>query len=280
MNVAFKKQCILLRKKGHTLSEIVQITKRSKSSVYGHIRNIPLSVARLSNIRKASGERIRKFALARKGKSARQFKKFEEWRPEMVSLVAHLLFDGGIYPNSGCTYNNRSRALIHHVEKCMHFVYDFEPTRYTNPLTGVLRISYHNVALAGYMKNKVREFQQQARRLPQGLKSEFLRAFFDDEGCIDYRPMENRRSIRGYQKDIRILKLTQALLADLDINARIVKPNEVVIVGRENLIKFENEINFSSGVYINGNRSNSRWKKHIEKKELLKQAIRSFKISN
>ncbi len=63
----------------------------------------------------------------------------------------------------------------------------------------------------------------------------------------------------------------------MGINARVVKPNEVVIVGKENLIRFEREINFSPGVYMNGKRSNSRWKKHIEKRELLKRAIKSFK---
>ena len=113
--------------------------------------------------------------------------------------------------------------------------------------------------------------------MPLSLKREFLRAVFDDEGCIDYRPKENRRSIRGYQKDVRILRIIKVLLADFRVVAKIVIPNEVVIVGKENLVRFEGEINFSSGVYLNGNRSNSRWKKHIEKRELLKRAIKSFK---
>ncbi|MCR4276088.1 MAG: hypothetical protein NUV90_01760 [Candidatus Parcubacteria bacterium] len=274
---SWKEKCIALRKQGHTLPEIIQMTGKPKSSVYGYIREIQLSPARLQGIRKASGERIRKFALARKGKSVRSFKQFEEWNMEKVSLVAHLLFDGGVYPDSGCTYNNRSRALIKHVEKCMHAVYDFEPTRYTNPLTGVSRISYHNVALAIYMKDKVRKLLQNIYSFSPNLKGEFVRAFFDDEGCIDYRPEKNRRSIRGYQKDIEILRLIQTLLKDLGVESRIVLPNEVIIVGKENLLRFKKEVNFSSGVYMNGNRSNSRWKKHTEKRELLKRAIQSFK---
>ncbi len=274
---SLKEKCLILRKNGHTLAEIVQMTGRPKSSVYGYIRDIPLSSARLAGIREASGKRIRVFALARKGKSIRPFKKFERWDAETVSLVAHLLFDGGIYPKSGCTYNNRSKALISHVEKCMQVVYAFDPTRYTNPLTGVLRISYHNVALAIYMENKVHKLLREARHLTPNLKREFVRAFFDDEGCIDYRPEKNRRSIRGYQKDVKILRTMRTLLKDLGIASRVVLPNEVVIVGRENLSLFEKEINFSVGVYVNGNRSNSRWKKHVEKRELLKQAILSFK---
>lgn len=274
---SFIDRCKSLRKQGYTLSEIVQITGKSKSSVYAYIRDTPLSSARLRNIRKASGERIRKFALARKGKSTRSFKQFKKWNEGTVSLVAHLLFDGGIYPRSGCTYNNRSEALVSYVKDRMRAIYVFEPTYYTNPLTGVLRISYHNVALAIYMKNKVRNLLQKVRHMPLNLKKEFVRAFFDDEGCIDYRPEKNRRSIRGYQKNIKILNLVQKLLQDLNIESRVVLPNEVVIVGKENLTRFECEINFSTGVFMNGNRSNSRWKKHIEKRELLKQAIKSFK---
>lgn len=273
----FKEQCIALRKRGYSIIEIMKATGRAKSSVRMHIKDIPLSEKRLKEIKKASGERIREFALARKGKSTRPFKSFDKWTKETVSLIAHLLFDGGIYPNSGCAYNNRSEALLKHVEECMHIVYEFNPTRYTNPLTGVLRISYHNVALAPYLKQKAHELQNNIFRLPFNLKREFVRAFFDDEGCMDYRPEKNRRSIRGYQKDTKILKLIQILLQDFNIESQIVLPNEVVIVGKENLARFEREINFSPGVYMNGNRSNSRWKKHMEKRELLKQAIASFK---
>ncbi len=266
-----------LRKRGYSIIEIMKATGRAKSSIHTHIKDIPLSKDRIEQYRIASGRRIREFAIARKGKSARPFKPFEEWNMETVSLTAHLLFDGSIYPNSGCMYNNRNEALIQHVEKCMRIVYTFEPTRYTNPLTGVLRISYHNVALALYMKSKARELLQNVRNLPDNLKVEFVLAFFDDEGCIDYRPEGNRRSVRGYQKDTNVLKLIRTLLADSGIAARVVKPNEVVIAGKENLIRFEREINFSPGLYVNGNRSNSRWKKHIEKRELLRQAIESFR---
>ncbi len=273
----FKDHCISLRKTGHSIIEIMRATGRAKSSIYTHIKDIPLSKERLKEVKKASGERIRKFAIARKGKSKRDFSSFQKWTPETVSLVAHLIFDGGIYPKSGCTYNNRSKTLINHVEECMRLIYVFEPTQYTNPGTGVLRISYHNVALAIYMKKKARELLHKILHTPLNLKREFVRAFFDDEGCIDYRPEKNRRSIRGYQKDAKILHITQRLLQDFSIESRIVLPNEVVIVGKENLMKFRKEIDFSPGVYVNGKRSNSRWKKHIEKRELLRRAIESFK---
>lgn len=241
-----------------------------------HIKDIPLSEKRLKEIKKASGEWIRKFALARKGKSERSFRTFDVWSTETVLLVAHLIFDGEI-SRTKCAYNNRSTALLERVELLMSELYGFEPSRYHNKLTGVSRITYNNVALGFYINKKSKELLRDIKKMSLDLKREFARAFFDDEGCMDYRPDKNRRSIRGYQKDVRVLKIIKALLADLDIVANIVLPNEVVIVGKENLMRFEREINFSTGIFMNGNRSNSRWKKHVEKRELLKQAIASFK---
>ncbi len=276
MGTSFREQCIDLRKKGYSIIKIMEATGRAKSSIHTHIKDIPLSEDRKRQIRIASGNRIRKFAIARKGKSARSFRTFDTWSAGTVLLVAHLLFDGEIV-RTRCVYNNRSEALIERVEILMRELYDFEPKRYLNQLTGVYRISYHNVMLGAYVGKKSVSLLREIKGMSLELKREFTRAFFDDEGCMDYRPKESRRNIRGYQKDVRILKIIKKLLLDLHIRAKIIPPNEVVISGKENLMRFEREINFSPGVYMNGNRSNSRWKKHVEKRELLKQAIASFK---
>lgn len=114
-------------------------------------------------------------------------------------------------------------------------------------------------------------------RAPREHKRAFLKAFFDDEGCMDFRPAHNHRIIRGYQKDIDTLRVVQVLLTDLGIPARVKAPNEVVIVGKSSLTKFQKEIGFSPGVRINGKRSNSIWKRSLEKREILHRAIASYK---
>ena len=159
----------------------------------------------------------------------------------------------------------------------MGYLYKFEPVRYTNPLTGVKRISYFNVALSIYFKQKANELLKNIETFSKSLKKEMLKAFFDDEGCIDFRKKRNLRRVRGYQKDMKILLLIKKLLANFGIASNIHRPNEVVITGKENLKRFQKEINFSPGVYINGNRSNSIWKKSLEKRDILDLAIKSFK---
>lgn len=254
----------------------MEITGRAKTSVYECIRDIPLSANRIRRFRNISSNRIKQYPLSRKGKSVRAFRTFEQWSPDMASLVAHFLFDGALTHGSSM-YNNRSRVLIQRVETLMRQIYDFEPKHWQNPVTGVRRISYHNVALRAYLQEKGKDLLASIRHASPLCKVAFLKAFFDDEGCMDFRPAVNRRSVRGYQKNRDTLMLVRDLLKDVGIEARVVVPNEVVIVGKRNLTAFAAEINFSAGVYVNGKRSNSRWKKTLEKRELLARAIASFK---
>jgi intein-encoded DNA endonuclease-like protein len=274
--LGFKERCIDLRKAGHTLSEIVEITGRPKTSVYAHIRNIPLSQEKIEILKKESGARAIRIALARKGKSVREFKKIKYWNKSNVSLIAHLIFDGSIN-NTSCIYNNRDKALLDKVEKGMKEIYAYEPRRWINPVTHVNRISYHNVALANHLKLKSQELLNNICRFSSDLKREFVKSFFEDEGCVDFRPQRNLRQIRGYQKNTAILSLIKSLLSDLNIESRIVLPNEVVITGKENLVQFQKEVGFSHGIKRNPNRSNSIWKKPLEKRDLLHQAILSYK---
>jgi hypothetical protein len=271
---SFKQRCIELRKQDHTLDEIAKITGRPKTSVHFHIRKIRLSSGKRSIIRVARVESAKRLAAVRRGKSARSYKKFTEWNADSVCLVAHLLFDGEL-KRAGCIYNNRNIPLLNRVEWCMKIVYDREPKRYLNTLTGVSRISYFNVSLAEYLKEKSENLLKDISTLGKDLQREFIRSFFDDEGCMDFRPQRNVRQIRGYQKNISTLHLIHDLLRNFDIQSHVVR-NEVVISGKENLIKFKTDINFSPGVRINGNRSNSIWRKSHEKRDLLSRAIGSY----
>jgi len=51
---------------------------------------------------------------------------------------------------------------------------------------------------------------------------------------------------------------------------------EIKITSRENIARFAREINFSPGVRVNGQRSNSIWKQSLEKKEILRRALVSY----
>jgi intein/homing endonuclease len=223
-----------------------------------------------------SRKRAIKLADARRGKSKKSFRPFTKWTPELVLLVSHLMFDGEILKKR-CYYNNRSKVLVERVEKIMIHIYDFPPKIFTDRVSGVYKIRYYNVALGNFLYTKAIELQENIVRLHKDGQREYLRAFFDDEGCMDYRPVRNLRQVRGYQNDRVVLKLVQQLLQNFDINSKLQGTNEVVINGKENLKRFQEEINFSKGVCPNPNRTNSLRKDIIEKRTLLDQAIKSFK---
>lgn len=271
----FKQHCIELRKQDHTLNEIARITRRPKSSVHFHIQHLGLSRTKRLAIAESNRTRARTLALRRRGLSEKKFIPFSKWNSRLVELVAHFLFDGEI-KRGGCFYHNRNLALIQKVEDLMRELYRFEPKRYYNPITGVSRICYFNVALGAFFKDKSLELLRTIGRLSVEEKRAFLKSFFDDEGCMDFRPNLHLRRIRGYQKRVEILEIVRTLLRSFDIEARIQKPNEIVIVGRDNLLKFKKDIDFSAGVRINGQRSNSLWKRGLEKRTLLQKALASY----
>lgn len=274
---SFKEQCIALRKQDYSINEIIKITGRPKTSVYFHIKNIPLSAAKKKDISYKLQTTARELARKRKGISKKEFKKIHSWTPESVLLLAHLIFDGEILKKR-CVYNNRSQNLLDRFSKLMLLFYDYPPRIHQNKKTGVTRLQYSNVALAQHLFNKASDLNSEIRELPKSCQKEFLRAFFDDEGCMDYRVKSKKRRVRGYQKNQKVLAIVQILLKGFGIESSLQGKNEVVISGKENLIKFQKEINFSDGVRINPKRANSIWKKPIEKRDLLDMAIKSFKI--
>ena len=269
-------RCRYLRRKGFTLGDVIKATKLSKTTVFDHIQDIPLSVERKREIQEDSIKRITEFSKKRKGKCipGRVVPKPEGWTKELISLVAHFMFDGDIQTHS-CIYHNRNMSLINRVSALMKKVFNLRPYNWLNKDTGVHRISYHYVELADYMREKARKLKKYIKIASLPEKKIFLGAFFDDEGSIKWR--RNQRLVRGFQYNLEILNLIKNLLKDFNIQSQIDKKyKEIVISRKPNLIKFQKQINFSKGIYINPDRKNSIWKKKLEKREILNKSINSY----
>jgi len=272
------KRCQSLRKRGFTLGEIVQTTGLPKTTIYGHVAHIPLLQETKIRVFREATKRINEFNIReRKGKCipGRVVNKPKEWTDELIFLLAHFLFDGGIN-KSGCIYSNRSIALIRRVEDLVRTLFSIEPKSIKeNPETGVYRISYFYVELADYARNKTEELLKRIQKESVERKRLFLRAFFDDEGNVSFR--KKQRRVRGFQHNTGILKLVKTLLLDFGIRSAVdEKYNEIVISRREDMFKFQKEINFSRGIFLNPRRKNSIWKRELEKRQLLNQVLASY----
>lgn len=273
-----------LRSRGLTLGEIIKVVKLPKTTVYNYVYNIVLSPEAQERLKRArerivkeNTNRINEFNLEfRKGKCVpgRTVIKPKGWTPELIFLIAHFMFDGEATRRS-CIYHNRNKSLITQVASLMKEVFRLQSHNWLNKETGVHRISYHYVELADYIRDRAEKLKRYIKIASLLEKKIFLRAFFDDEGCV-YKH-RNKRLVRGFQHNLETLKLIQKLLKDFDIQSRIdEKYQEIIISRKPNLIKFRNKINFSKGVYINPNRKNSIWKQKLEKREILDKIINSY----
>lgn len=156
----------------------------------------------------------------------------------------------------------------------MKEIYPFPPKRYES-LPGVYKSGFYNVELSKYVERKARDLLKEISKMQLSLQRSFLKAFFDDEGSVYF--ISNRRAVRGYQHNSKILRLIHQLLKNFGVESKVdVKYHEITITRKENIARFAKEINFSKGLRINGNRSNSIWKESLEKRELLRRALASY----
>jgi AcrR family transcriptional regulator len=245
-----KEKCVILRNKGFTLGEIIKATGFPKTTIYYHIKDIPLPAEVIERIKQKNTRRINEFNIkVRKGKCVpgRIVIKPKGWTYELIFLIAHFMFDGEI-TNHSCIYSNRNKALVDQIKFLMRKIFNLKPHNLFNKETGVYRISYHYVELADYMRKKSNELKKRITDASSIEKKIFLQAFFDDEGNV--HKYKNIRTVRGFQHNLEILKSVQKLLKDFDIESRIdEKYKEIVISRKPNLIKFRDKINFSKDVY-------------------------------
>lgn len=275
----FKQKCIELRRQNHTLGEMVKLLDRPKTTIYFHVQNLPITpflkekISQISRIN-INGARA-KGLTTQKGKSwlNRHCKKFINWSPAMINLVAHTIFDGEIR-NCSTMYHNRSLALINNFRMKMKKIYSYKPR--THKKSGdVITLAYHNVELTNFLRIKKEELVKEILNFPKNYQREFLKAFFDDEGCITFS--KKKRIIRGYQHNEQILVLIQKLLKSFNIESKVdTRFNEIVISRHPNLEKFAKQIGFMRGLCVNGKRTNSIWKKDLEKRKILEMALTSY----
>jgi hypothetical protein len=195
------------------------------------------------------------------------------WSAQLVSLVAHLSFDGRV-DRYGCHYYNRSYEQVTHVRRLLEDQLGIVPRIVQRP-NGVWVMSYYNVAVADWLAERERELALAIRDRPEW-QLRWLKALFDDEGHVHVSG--GTRRVRASQHDVQVLETAKALLESLRIQCRIDKGAMAVeITGRRNLETFREVINFSSGLRINEGRKNGLCRQPLEKRAALEQALASYR---
>lgn len=269
-------RCRGLRKAGYSFGEISSVTGLSKSTVHFHTQDIELSAIQIKNIEIRRKEKNKNRINPRKGKclAGREVITPKQWSSDLVHIVAHFMFDGRI-DEDGCIYYSKDKYQIAHMQKLLRRIFRAKPKIQLRD-NGVYGLVFYQVEMADYLKRRKEELLPYLNNgAPNTHKKQFLRAFFDDEGCVFYKG--HTRRVRGYQQSEVILKQIISLLNKFGVNSKIDKKAKgVEISGKKNLQRFAKEINFAPKIYINPNRKNGVWKEKISKRDILDLALRSY----
>lgn len=274
--ISVKEKCLDFRKRGFSYNQIVEITQIPKTTVQNWIFDIKLSVKAKKRIRNRIAKGIIKGNKSNKRKTLKTVPKINKWTPELVSIVAHFMFDGGGRID-GYTYYSKDISQINRMRRLMSKVFKFRPhTSFS--YNGVVRDTYFSRSLVKLINRKKKDIVNYIKNGPKEHKRCFLKAFFDDEGSVRFDEKYGNRKIRGFQNSSKLLKLIKKLLLDFGIESRIESKNEIVIADKTSVINFQKEINFSPKIFFNSKRKNSIWKKDIEKRIVLTKMIESYFI--
>ncbi len=269
-----KSRCRRLRHRGFSIGAIATRLALSESTVHWHVNDIVLTEVQRNRLREQWRLRMVEVNGRRRGIALKPIKfKKPSWSAELVHLIAHFDFDGRV-DRYGCFYYNRSYEQVLHVQQLFKDLVGPELRLRLRP-NEVWMANYYNVEVADWLSSRANE-------LPAALEKQkewqriWLRALFDDEGHIHFTG--SKRRVRASQDELGVLKTARRFLENFGIQAQIdLAAKAVEIRGRIHLLKFQQEINFSPDIRINGNRKNGLWREHAEKRDLLDRALSSYR---
>ncbi len=268
-----KQRCRVLRHEGFSIGQIAKIVKRSESTVHWHVRDITLTAPQRLQLRNQWRAVMVVVNAKRRGRPLKPLLfRTPPWSRELVHLVSHLSFDGRV-DRYGCYYYSRSYSQATHVKRLLQHLLGVRARMRRKP-NDVWVVSCYNVAVAAWLAGREGELLQViARRIVW--QQQWLQAFFDDEGHIHMNG--GIRRVRASQKDTALLQIARTCLELFGIQSRIDQRAQAIeITGRKNLSGFQQHINFSPGIRVNGRRKNGLWDHSIEKRKLLEYALGSY----
>lgn len=184
-----------LRRKGFSYKRMAKHLKMSVGSSYFYSNNIPLSkkAKRKLELRKIKNQKyfINKYAKIRKVNPPKTISK------ELIRIIGHCFFDGTVM-SWGVFYFNTSPKLIKEFILDMKSVFNISPSiveiyKKKPHHHFICRLGYYYTDISRHLLqysptyntsiDKV-EIPKFIFKLPKSLICEFLRTFWDDEGCV------------------------------------------------------------------------------------------------
>ena len=274
--VSAKRKVIERRLEGESLKRLALAFGLPKSTVQGWIAGLELpDLASKKLLKRARAERIE--ALSRRRRIIPASLYTSSFSPELVRFFAHTLFDGSIFPDRVVYYSSHL-ILAEQFASSGRCLFGLKPTWHQTE-EGVYRVYFFSKNLVDFLTARRSFLLGNITQMGRSERLAFLKAFFDDEGSVAFRPESGKRVVRGYQKNVEILQLIAELLKGFDIDSRldnVSRSPELVISCQENIERFSRSIGFSEGVSFLATRKNSYYSQPVEKQAILRRLLRSY----
>lgn len=264
------------RREGESLKRLVVEFGLPKSTIQGWIASITLSQSARNRIDERAKEQ-RRGVRSNRRLALPSTIYFTPFSPDLIRFFAHCLFDGSIRHDQVIYYSSHL-ALAEKFADNGQKIFGLKP-KWGKKEVGVLRVHFFSRNLAEFLLSRRKFLFENIGHMDRDHQLEFLKAFFNDEGSVTYREESGKKAVRGYQKDVDILRIVASLLQGLGIDSRLESLEhspEIAIRGRENIEKFAQFIGFDAGVSFLATRKNSYYPKPIEKRIVLRQLIASY----
>jgi hypothetical protein len=228
------------------MSKTLNINRKQKVEELCRIYN---KVKSLRKVRKITGHSVNTIKKYIKGKVKfpiypRPLKEgFEKITKEKVRIYAHSIFDGHVSHSKGNSYivgyTNKNSELLKEFEKDVQFVYGLKPT-----ISKVKRGATLIVYSSKLMYLDILNFDKSLIKTNDEYKKIYLKAFFDDEGCVGFNPKRGKFFISGSQKKREELLFIKSLLDGLDIQSKLYK-RTVEITLNKDIFRYSKLIGFT-----------------------------------
>ena len=180
-------------------------------------------------------------------------------------VVAHYLGDGCV-TNKYAAYFNKNDALLNNFERDITTLFARIHLTKGKYNSGTKLIQIQNKEIIQFLKELVSDYRSYALRLPnfvnnKELQKEFLRAIYDDEGCVALRVFkktnEIKRNLTLASKSQKFIEEIKDLLEksfniqsnkinryDKVVEKKIFTIRTLSITGKKNFERFREEIDF------------------------------------
>ncbi|MDP7180358.1 MAG: LAGLIDADG family homing endonuclease [Candidatus Woesearchaeota archaeon] len=203
----------------------------------------------LRKVRKLTGHSINFIKRCIKGKV--QFpiyprplkEEFDKVTKEKVRIYAHSIFDGHVSHSKGNSYivgyTNKCPELLREFGNDVEYVYGIKKGEYLLK-SGVTNLIYSSklmyLDILNFNKSIVKEDPE--------YKKVYLRAFFDDEGCVIFNPSKGKFFINGKQHNQKEILFIKSLLDDFGIGSKVYK-FVIEITLNKSIIEYSKLIGFT-----------------------------------